>query len=127
MRLLGIVVKLIKTFKNFSKSKKLKNIICKILTYTNIKATQKLMFLTFYTRQTFNYLEQAFIKALILQHFDLKYYIQIEINVSNYTIRRILGQFNLNQLNFNQIIPDESKFSKFKNLIKILTKSDFNQ
>ena len=41
----------------------------------NIGATKKLIFIISNAKKAINYLKQAFIKALILQHFDLKYYI----------------------------------------------------
>ena len=56
-----------KTIINFSKSNKLKNNKSKNLTYIlNIKITKKPIFLTFNIKKIFNYLQQAFIKALIL-------------------------------------------------------------
>ena len=48
-----------------------------------------LSFLTFGARETFNCLWLMFIKVLILQHFDLKYYIGIEIDASDYAIGTI--------------------------------------
>ena len=60
-----------KIIKDLSKSKKSKNKKSKILTYSlDIRATGKPMFLTFNAKKAFNHLKQAFIKALILQHFD---------------------------------------------------------
>ena len=57
-------------------SKKLKNNKSKNLTHVlNIEALKKLTFLIFNIKKTLNYLKQAFIKAPILQHFDLKRYI----------------------------------------------------
>lgn len=53
-----------KTFKNLSKSKKLKNKRFKNLIY--IKAIEELIFLTPNTKKLFNYLKQKFIKAPIL-------------------------------------------------------------
>ena len=78
------------------------------------------MFPTPDIKKTFNYLRQAFIKALILQYFDLESHIQIETNVSNYVIDRILSQ-----LSSDWVAPDEPNLSEFKNLVKNLTKSDF--
>ena len=67
---------------NLSKNKKFKN-----LTYmSNIRATGKPSFLIPNAKKTFNHLWLAFIKALILQHFDPKSYIRIETNASSYTI-----------------------------------------
>ena len=56
---------------NLFKNKKSKNLIY----ISNIGAIKKPNFLIFDAKKTFNYLQLAFIKALILQHFDLKSYI----------------------------------------------------
>ena len=40
-------------------------------------------------------LRQVFIEALILNYFDLKCYIQIEMDISDYTIGGIFNQLNL--------------------------------
>ena len=70
-----------------SKNKKFKK-----LTYIlNIRAMKKPYFLTPNAKKTFNYLRLAFIKAPILQHFDLKSHIRIETNVSGYTISGVLS------------------------------------
>ena len=55
--------------KNLSKSKKM-----------------ELGFFTSEARIAFTKLKQAFIKAPILHHFDLEYYIQIETDASDYAI-----------------------------------------
>lgn len=72
----------------------------------NNRATKELKFLTSSVRKALNLLRQAFIKAPILQHFDLEYYIQIKTNVSGYAIRSILSQLTFNQLilKANQIL-----------------------
>ena len=71
-----------KKFINSFKFNQLKNNEFKKLIYVlNIKAKKKLIFLTFNTKKIFNFLRLAFIKALILWHFDLKYYISIEANI----------------------------------------------
>lgn len=78
--------------KNLSKSKKLKNKKSEILTrLSNIKAIEKPMFLTLNGRKAFNYLRQTFIKALILQHFDLECHIMIKTNISGFPICRVFG------------------------------------
>ena len=60
-------------------SSKFKNSKFEKSTYIpNIRAIGKPIFLTPDTKKSFNHLRQAFIKALILQHFDLEYYIWIE-------------------------------------------------
>ena len=56
---------------------------------------KKPIFLIFNAKKTFNYLELIFIKALILQYFDLKSHIWIKTNISSYIISRILSQLNL--------------------------------
>ena len=59
--------------------------------YKSIRAIEKLNFLTLNTRKVFNFSKQVFTLVLIFQYFDLKYYIWIKINISNYTIRKILS------------------------------------
>ena len=49
-------------------------------------------YLTSDIKKTFNQLCQAFIKAPILQHFDLEQYIQVETYASEHTISRMLSQ-----------------------------------
>ncbi len=56
------------------------------------------MFLTPGARKAFTKLRQAFVKALILNHFDPKYYIQIETDVFTYAISRILNQLTSDDL-----------------------------
>lgn len=86
-----IKTKFIFSNKLLSKFKNLKNKKSKNLIYINIRTTRKLIFLTFSAKKTFNHLQQIFIKALIFQYFDFKYYIQIEINLSSYIIGKILS------------------------------------
>ena len=80
--------------KNQTKSGQLSN--------TNIMEEPK--FLISEVRETFNYLRQAFTKALILWHFDLKCHIQIKIDELGYTIRKVLSQLASNQLTLNNSI-----------------------
>lgn len=47
-------------------------------------------------RQTFTKLRQPFFKTLILNSFDLEYYIQNGTVASSYVISRILNQLTLN-------------------------------
>ena len=75
------------TVMNLSKNNKSRN----STHMPNIRAIKKPIFLTFNTKKVFNYLGQAFIKALILQYFDLESYIRIETNVSSYIIDRVLS------------------------------------
>ena len=56
------------------------------------------MFLTSGARKAFTKLRQVFVKALILNHFDLEYYIQIETDTSGYIIGRIFSQLILDDL-----------------------------
>ena len=59
---------------------------------------QSRMFFTVDTRMTFTKLRQAFVEASILNHFDSKRHIQIEINALDYVIGRILSQLTLDDL-----------------------------
>ena len=79
----------------------------------NIGATGKPKFLTSDTKKAFNYLQLVFIKAPILQYFDLESHIQIKINASGYAIGRVLSQLNLN----SNASPNNSNSNK----------SDFDQ
>ncbi len=56
------------------------------------------MFFISEARQAFTELRQAFVKAPILNHFDLERHIQIKIDTSGYTISRILRQMTLDNL-----------------------------
>lgn len=69
--------------------------------FLDIKSIRKLMFLTLGAKKTFNHLRQKFIIALILQHFDLKYCIQIKTDKSNYAISRVLSQLSADQMALN--------------------------
>ena len=101
-----------KTNKKIIDSFKSKNNKSEKLTHMpNIEAIKKLIFLTLDAKKTFNYLRQAFIKALILQHFNLKCYIQIETDTSSHAIGKVLSQ-----LNFDVYAPPNN-----------LNKSDFSQ
>ena len=80
-----------KTVVNLSKNNKSRN-----LTYVpNIRATEESNFLTPDTKKAFNYLRLAFIKALILRHFDLESHIRIETDASGYAIGEVLSQLDL--------------------------------
>ena len=75
-----------------SKSEKSKKLI-KSGNSSNFEAIKaRSIFLTFDTRIAFNYLLLAFIKALILCHFDPECHIWIEIDVSGYDICEVLNQ-----------------------------------
>ena len=56
------------------------------------------MFLTPKARKAFIKLRQAFVKALILNHFNSKRHIRIETDASDYTIGGILSQLTLDDL-----------------------------
>ena len=76
-----------KTVVNLFKNKKSRK-----LTYIpNIEATKKPNFLNPNAKKVFNYLWLAFIKAPILQQFDLESHIRIETNASGYAIGRVLS------------------------------------
>lgn len=64
----------------------------------NNRATNEPKFLNSKVRETFDHLKQAFIKASILHHFDLKRHIWIKINASGYAIGGILSQLALDNL-----------------------------
>lgn len=82
---------------DFSKFKKLKNNKSRNLTNVlNDKAMEKPIFLTSSIKKVFNFLKQAFIKALIFQYFDPKYYIRIKINALSYAIEKVPSQLNIN-------------------------------
>ena len=50
------------------------------------------------TKKTFTKLRQAFIEALILNHFDLECHIQIETDASSYVIGGIFSQLTFDYL-----------------------------
>ena len=58
---------------------------------TLIRAIKKFIFLISNIKKFFKYLKQVFIKALILKHFDLKSYIQIETNILGYAMNRLFN------------------------------------
>ena len=59
-----------------------------------------LVFCTSKARLAFIKLRQAFVKTLIFYHFDLKRHIQIETDILDYAINKILSQLTLD--NFDQ-------------------------
>ncbi len=56
----------------------------------NLKS-QSGLFLITNARRTFTGLRQAFVEALILNYFNLKHYIRIEMDASGYAIGKILS------------------------------------
>ena len=88
------------TSKN-KKSRKLTHI-------SNIGAKREPNFLTPDAKKTFNHLRLVFIKAPILQHFDLESHIRIETDASSYAIGRVLSQLNLD----SDTIPNDLNSNK---------------
>ena len=86
--------------RNLSKSKKSKNAKSEI--QTHFEAMEEPIFLTSDARKAFNQLKQVFTKALIFQHFDLKYHIRIETNASGYAIGGDLSQLTSDHLTSDQ-------------------------
>lgn len=68
---------------------------------SGFKITKKLNSLITSAKKTFNGLRQAFIKAQILQYFDLKSYIWIKIDISGYAKDKILNQQSSKPIIFN--------------------------
>ena len=75
--------KLAKSRRNLSKNENLPNF--------DIEKTRP-SFLISEAKAAFNHLQLAFIKTLILWHFDLEYHIWIETKASRYTIGRMLSK-----------------------------------
>ena len=96
--LVVIVVKLIKRSGIFLENQ----CICQI-------ATGEPNFLTLDAKKTFNHLRLAFIKAPILQYFDLKSHIRIETDASSYAISEVLSQSNFD----SNVSPNNSNKSDF--------------
>ncbi len=62
------------------------------------KLGQSGSFLTSKARKAFTKLRQAFVEALILNHFDSEHHIRIEMDASGYAIGEILSQLILDDL-----------------------------
>ena len=77
----GMTVQILSKSKNSSKSKEVES-----------------SFLTSGARKAFTKLRQAFIKALILHHFDPEHHIWIETDASGHAIGRVLSQLTLDDL-----------------------------
>lgn len=70
-------------------------------------------FLIFKTKKAFIYLKKAFIKVLIIYHFDPERHIRIEIDLSGYTIYVVLNQITSDQIFSDHVIYENySDFSK---------------
>ena len=93
-KLIGKCRKFLKTRKlsKFQKSAKLEKKLWKSENLPNFDAKKNgPSFLTPKARCVFNCLQLIFTKAPILWHFDLKYYIWIEIDALGYEINRVLS------------------------------------
>ena len=55
-----------------------------------VEAVRDSNYLTPATKKVFNHLRYAFTEALILQHFDLEWHMQIKTDTSGYAIRGVL-------------------------------------
>ena len=95
--------------RKLSKSKKSKN--AKSAIQMSIRATEEPTFLTSVTKDAFNKLRQVFTKTLILWNIDLKCHIQIETNVSGYTIGRVLSQLTSDNLTSDYLTSDQSQWN----------------
>ena len=73
---------------------------------SNIKNIGKSIFLTPNIKKTLNHLKQMLIKASIFWHFNLEKHIQIETNISSYSMSGVLSQLNLN---FNAVLNNLNK------------------
>ena len=73
----------------------------KLFKSKNLSRSKKMIgsdFLTPRAKLAFTKLRQAFVKALILYHFDPKCHIRIETYILNYAIGGVLSQLTLNDL-----------------------------
>ena len=86
-----------------------RNLFRKSMCMPNIGATGEPNFLTPDAKKAFNYLQLAFIEALILRHFDLETHIRIETDASSYAIGGVLSQWNLD----SDAPPNDSNKSDF--------------
>lgn len=104
-----------KIIKNLSKSKKLKNNKFKNWTYIlNIGVTEKFIFLIPSAKnKAFNRLRQAFIEISIFWYLDLECYIPMKINISNYTMGRVLSQLSANWKASDGLNLTKSVFSQW--------------
>ena len=75
-------------------------------------------FLTTNAKRAFTKLRQAFVEALILNHFDLERHIRIEMDTLGYAIGGIFNQLTLNDLDqwhlvaffFRKMIPAKTRY-----------------
>ena len=81
--------------------------------------------------KTFTKLRQAFIEALILNHFDPDRHIKIETDVSGYTIDKILSQLSSDNLGqwhpvaffSRKIIPVETWYETYDDELLAIVKA----
>ena len=86
------------------------------------KTIGSLDFLTLGAKLAFTKLRQAFLKALILYHFNLECYIWIETNILEYVIGEIFSQLTLDDLDWWRplaffswkMIPAETRYETYK-------------
>ncbi len=91
---IGRSIKNLLTITNLAKSKKLKSTKSKksdLPKASFVRVNSATDFLTHKAKKAFIHLQNAFTKALILKHFDPKYYICIEINALGYAITGVLS------------------------------------
>ena len=62
------------------------------------KAARGSDYLILAAKEAFNHLQNTFTQAPIFQHFDLDWQIQIQTNVSDYAISRVLNHLTLDDL-----------------------------
>ncbi len=94
-------------------------------------SSQSGLFFTPKARTAFIKLRQAFVEALILNHFDPEYHIQIETNVSGYAIGRIfskltsddLGQWHLVVFFSKKMILAEPRYETHNNELLAIIKA----
>ena len=67
-------------------------------TKKGVKAIRGSDYLAPATKKAFNHLRYTFTQAPVLQNFDLKWHIRIEIDVSGYAIGRVISQLTLDDL-----------------------------
>ena len=86
-------------------------------------------FLILETRLTFTKLRQAFVKALILYHFDPEYHIQVKIDVSGYAIGKVLshltseGQQHPMAFFSCKMIPVETRYETYNGELLVIIKA----
>ena len=91
----------------------------------NFGATKKPNFLTPNTKNVFNHLRLAFIKAPPLWHFDLESLIQIQSDISSYAIGGVLSQLNLDSNESSNNLNLKSDFSQWHLVIYFFKKMIF--